>query len=157
MSNGDIVRRIGVLPSINQCEATPKKLKLRGEVGIGLDLIYERLSSRLRIQIRCSTLVINPEMKIIKIKDLFVSNNIADSPSLEQVSDGINVSEQNRYMHLIRLTFYDLDNEINYRIVNVQDGSTCIIIEYDLMEDLDVGDHFEMELSRVLHFIESQY
>ena len=132
-------------------------MKLHGEVGIGLDLIYERLSSRLRIQIRCSTLVINPEMKIIKIKDLFVSNNIVDSPSLEQVSDGINVSEQNRYMHLIGLTFYDLDNEINYRIVNVQDGSTCIIVEYDLIEDLDVGDHFEMELSRVLHFIESQY
>jgi len=60
-------------------------------------------------------------------------------------------------MYLIGLTFYDLDNEINYRIVNVQDGSTCIIVEYDLMEDLDVGDHFEMELSRVLHFIESQY
>jgi len=51
-------------------------LKLHGEVGIGLDLIYERLSSRLRIQIRCSTLVINPEMKRIKIKDLFVWNDI---------------------------------------------------------------------------------
>ena len=72
MSNGDIVKRIRVLPSINQCEATPKTLKLHGEVGIGLDLIHERLSSRLRIQIRCSTLVINPEMKRLKIKDLFV-------------------------------------------------------------------------------------
>ena len=76
MSNGNIVRRIRVLPSINQCEATPKTLKLRGEVGIRLDLIYKRLSSRLRIQIRYSILVINPEMKRIKIKDLFVWNNI---------------------------------------------------------------------------------
>ena len=59
MSNSDIVRRIGALPLINQCKATPKILKLRGKVGIGLDLMYKRLSSRLRMQIRCSTLIIN--------------------------------------------------------------------------------------------------
>ena len=59
-----------MLPSINQCEATPKSLKLRSEVGIGLDLTPERLSRRM--QIRCSTLVMNQEMKRIKVKDLFV-------------------------------------------------------------------------------------
>ena len=60
-------------------------------------------------------------------------------------------------MHLIGLTFYDLDKEVKYRIVNVQDGLTCVVAEYDLIENLDVGDHLEMELLRVLPFIELQY
>ena len=157
MSNGVIIGRIIVLPSINQCEATPKTLKLCSEVGIGLNLMHERLSSRLRIQIRYSALVINPEMKLIKNKNLFALNNAADSLSLEQPLHATNISGQNRQIHLIGLIFYNIDKKVNYKIVNVQDGSTYVIAEYDLIEDLDIGDKLEMELSRVLPFIELQH
>ena len=103
-----------MLLSIHQYEATPNTFKLCGAVGIGLDLIYKRLSSRLRMQNRCSALVINPEMKRIKIKDLFVWNNITDSQSLEQVLDATNNGHQNGCIRLIELTFHDLDKRVNY-------------------------------------------
>lgn len=71
MSNSDIAGRIRVLLSINQYKATPKILKLCSKVDIKLDLTNERLSSRLITQIRCSILIMNSEIKRIKISQFF--------------------------------------------------------------------------------------
>ena len=115
-------------------------------------------------------MILSPQLKLIILYDLLIlENDIIEPDNASVTSSGVrsvnmhsqesisNEQDPEIETNFIRISFYDVQKEACYKIINIIYETKFNIIEFNMVEDRVIGDIKEYSLERENEYINVQW
>ena len=146
LSNGDRIKRIGLLPASIE-DSDCMQIKLKRQVGNGIDFIYDLQAQEMKLLMRYTFLEVNDNDISINLN--YLINSI---PALRISETTSNTGQDS----IIDETFFDNETKCSYKIISILDESTLEVLECDFMTGETLGEKMNYDRSKAMLLIEEQ-